>query len=157
MSAESPAATPELLAAYRAALYVVPVGPRVCRLRIGEPPPEPMRRWLAEHGPSGWLSAFNPGSRALPLLENLRRHQALFQRLRAEGFDALVGYASDPAGHWPDETSLLVPGIGRDRLNRLALDFGQVAFLALAPGEPPRMWLAHPEGPLPDPFGTEDG
>jgi hypothetical protein len=141
---------PALLAAYRAAEYVVPIGSRVCRFRIGEPVPEPLERWLQEHGAAGWLSAFNPRSRPLPLLENRQRHQRLWQRLRAEGFTALAGYSADPEGQWPDETSLLVPGITFDGLNRLALDYGQLAFLWLEPVQPPRMWLADPDGPHSD-------
>lgn len=150
MTPESPAPDPALLAAYRAAEYVVPIGSRVCRFRIGEPVPGPLGRWLEEHGAAGWLSAFNPGSRPLPLLENLQRHQRLWRQLRAEGLAALVGYSADPAGRWPDETSLLVPGITVDSLNRLARDHGQLAFLWLEPGEPPRMWLTHPEVPRAD-------
>jgi hypothetical protein len=150
MTRESPAPDPTLLAAYRAAEYVVPIGSRICRFRIGEPVSEPLGRRLDEHGAAGWVSAFNPCSRPLPLLENLQRHQRLWQHLRAEGLAALVGYSADPEGRWPDETSLLVPEITVERLNQLALNYGQLAFLWLEPGQPPRMWLAHPDGPRPD-------
>lgn len=130
---------PALLAAYRAADYVVPLGARICRFRVDAPAPEPLVRWLLLHGPAGWLTAFNPGSRSLSILNNLRRHESLWQHLRAEGFEAFPGYASDPAGAWPDETSLLVPGIPIGRLHRLAREFGQIAYLWLEPGQPPRM------------------
>ena len=139
---------PALLAAYRAAEYVVPIGARLCRFRPDRPAPAPLAAWLADNGPAGWLSAFNPGSRRLSILDNLRRHDALFRRLRSEGRAALAGYAADPAGEWPDEPSLLVSGIGLERLNRLALDFGQVAFLWLESGQPVRMLLADPSGAL---------
>jgi hypothetical protein len=139
---------PVLLAAYRNAEYVVPIGARLCRFRPDRPAPRPLDTWLADNGPAGWLSAFNPGSRRLSILDNLRRHDALWRRLRSEGRTALAGYAADPARAWPDETSLLVPGIGLERLNRLALDFGQLAFLWLEPGQPVRMLLADPSGPL---------
>ncbi len=139
---------PGLLAAYRKAEYVVPIGARLCRFQPDRPTSGPLGAWLADNGPAGWLSAFNPGSRRLSILDNLRRHDALWRRLRLEGRTALVGYAADPSGAWPDETSLLVPGIGLERLNRLALDFGQLAFLWLEPGRPVRLLLADPSGPL---------
>lgn len=152
MGTETPTAPdPALLAAYRAAEYVIPVGGRVCRFRVDCPMPAPLAAWLDAEGPAGWLSAFNPGSRQLPILENLRRHQALWHRLQAEGFTASAGYAADPAGTWPDETSLLVPGIGLPRLNRLALEFGQVAFLWLEPGKPARLWFTDPSSGRPAP------
>ncbi len=131
-----------LLAAYRAAEYVVPIGTRVCRFRVDQTAPEPLAMWLLEHGPAGWLTAFNPGSRSLTILSNLRRHQALWRLLRDEGFEVFPGYASDPTGAWPDEMSLLVPGIRIERLHRLAREFGQIAYLWLEPRRPPRMLLA---------------
>lgn len=143
MSSKVPAVVdPALLAAYRAAEYVVPVGTRVCRFRVDCPVPEPLATWLHERGPAGWLTAFNPGSRSLAILDNLRRHEVLWQILQAEGFEAFPGYASDPTGAWPDETSLLVPGIPIERLHRLAREFGQIAYLWLEPGRPPRMFVA---------------
>ena len=139
---------PVLLKAYRAAEYVVPIGARLCVFQPDRPAPGLLDTWLADNGPAGWLSAFNPGSRRLSILDNLRRHDALWRRLRAEGRTALAGYAADPVGEWPDEPSLLVPGIGLEQLNRLALDFGQVAFLWLEPAQPVRMLLADPSGAL---------
>jgi len=133
--------------AYLAAEYVLPLGGRLCRFRAGAPPPEPLASWLDEHGPSGWLSAFNPGSRRLPILENLRRHQRLWERLRGLDVPAWVGYAVDPAGHWPDEPAFLVPGIGLPQLNHLALDFGQAAVLWLQPARATRLLFCQPEGP----------
>lgn len=149
--------TPSLLAAYRAAHYVVPLGGRICRFQVDLDPPAVLATWLAEYGPAGWLSAFNPGSRRLPLLENLVRHDALWRRLRTEGHTAFAGYAEDPAGEWPDEASFLVPSIDLHRLQRLARDFGQLAFLRLVPDRPPRLWLTDPSGARPAPGRTRGG
>jgi len=152
MGTEKPARPdPALLAAYRAAEFVIPIGARVCRFQIDRPTPPVLADWLAAEGPAGWLSAFNPGSRQLPILENLARHQSLWRRLQAEGLTALAGYAGDPEGVWPDETSLLVPAIGLQRLDRLALEFGQLGFLWLEPGQPARLWLTGPAGGSPAP------
>ncbi|TVP85057.1 MAG: DUF3293 domain-containing protein [Thioalkalivibrio sp.] len=157
MGTETPPPDPALLAAYRAAEYVTPVGGRVCRFQVDRPTPAPLGAWLDAEGPAGWLSAFNPGSRPLPILENLERHQALWDRLQDEGLTASAGYAADPAGVWPDETSLLVFAIGLARLNRLALEFGQLAFLWLEPGEPARLWLTGPSGGRPAPADPGPG
>jgi len=148
---------PALLAAYRAAEYVVPIGGRFCRFQIGRPTPPALSAWLAAEGPAGWLSAFNPGSRQRPILENLARHDSLWRRLQAEGFTALAGYAADPTGVWPDETSLLVPAIDLQRLNRLAFEFGQLGFLWLEPGQPARLWLTGPSEGCPAPAGRIRG
>ena len=158
MGAETPTAPdPALLAAYRAAEYVIPIGGRLCRFQIDRPTPSALADWLSTEGASGWLSAFNPGSQQLPILENLVRHESLWRRLQAEKLTALAGYAGDPAGLWPDETSLLVPAIGLQRLNRLALEFGQLGFLWLEPGQPPRLWLTGPTGGRPAPRGRIRG
>jgi hypothetical protein len=158
MSTEKSAAPdPALLTAYRAAEYVIPIGGRVCRFQVDRPTPPALAAWLAADGPAGWLSAFNPGSRQLPILENVARHESLWQRLQAEGFTALAGYAADPEGVWPDETSLLVPAMSLQRLNRLALEFGQLGFLWLESGEPARLWLTGPSGGRPAPSGRIRG
>jgi hypothetical protein len=132
--------------AYLAAEYVIPLGGRLCRFRAAAPPPELLAGWLREHGPAGWLSAFNPAGRPLPMLENLRRHQQLWHRLRSLGFGVWVGYAVDPAGDWPDETSFLVSGIELAQLNRLAQDFGQAAVLWLEAECDTRLVFCRSEG-----------
>ncbi|HSM28590.1 MAG TPA: DUF3293 domain-containing protein [Thioalkalivibrio sp.] len=156
MIEDTPVPDPALRDAYLAAEYVVPLGGRLCRFRANAPPPEPLASWLHEQGPSGWLSAFNPGSRRLPTLENLRRHQRLWQRLRDLGLAAWVGYAVDPAGDWPDETGFLVRAIRLPVLNRLALEFGQAAVLWLQPARDTQLLFCQPEG-LGDPEAAGDG
>jgi len=143
----SSSADPALLAAYRAAHYVVSIEGAIFRLQVDRPLPEPVAQWLRPYGTAGWLSAFNPASQRLPILENVRRHQALWARLCSAGFEPLVGYATDPAESWPDETSLLVPAIDRDQLHRLAHDFGQAAYLWLDPDHPPELVLTTPANP----------
>ena len=148
---------PELLAAYCAAEYAVPIGGQLCRFQIDRPTPPALTAWLATEGPAGWLTAFNPGSRQRPILENLSRHESLWRQLQTEGFTALAGYAADPEGVWPDEPSLLVPAIGLQRLNRLAQEFGQLGFLWLESGQPARLWLTGPSDGRPVPGGRIPG
>lgn len=144
---------PALLAAYRAAEYVIPLGGSWCRFRIDQPMPPALTAWLDSEGPAGWLSAFNPGSQPLPILDNLARHVALWRRLQAQEFTALAGYAADPKGLWPDETSLLVPAIDLHGVNRIAFEFGQIGFLWLQPGQPARLWLTGASEGRPAPAG----
>lgn len=128
--------------AYKAADYVLPSGRGACRFRIGECSPLCLDDWLSDVGSAAWLTAFNPQSRPLSLLDNLRHHQLLWQWLRQRGYTAVAGYASDPLGVWPDEVSLLIPGMEFQVAQDLAESLQQNAFLWLIKGEPVQLiWV----------------
>lgn len=93
-------------------------------------------------GSAAWLTAFNPQSQSLPLLDNVRRHQALWHWLCQRHYTALAGYAADPLGVWPDEVSLLIPGMELQVAHALAGFWQQNAFLWLVQGEPVQLiWV----------------
>jgi len=126
---------------YRAAIYRVLLGASWHSLQVNQIPPDALGDWLDRCGGGSWLTAHNPGSRKLSPLENVVRHQALWQvlgsLLPAAGREqVLVGYAADPAAIWPDEIGLLIPGLQPAVATELARQFGQAAFLYLAPQEP---------------------
>ena len=139
--AHSSSSVDTLAPIYRSAIYSVLVGPVWCPFRVDELPPFALAQWLEAKGGSCWLTAFNPGSRALSSLENLVRHQALWTLLKqhepaAKLGSILVGYGADPAGLWPDETSLLVANLAPEQAAHYALQFGQAAFLYLQAQKP---------------------
>jgi hypothetical protein len=76
------------------------------------------------------ITAFNPAGLRREREANLLAQRGLEQRLRQQGLGpGLPTLHLDPAGHWPAEEGLLVPGLGlRDGL-ALAADFGQNAIV----------------------------
>ena len=86
--------------------------------------------WLDKNGFQSWIfiTAWNPGSEQIPLLENLQRNKKLLSdinRMKLPVFDAL--------GKAPDETwmevSFWVPGLGQEKGKSLARKHGQNAFV----------------------------
>lgn len=122
---------PELVAAYHAAHYLVP-GRAPLLLRTGETNPS-LAELLANLQVDGaaFLTACNPASEALSPEENARRMRALQGEIREAGLPVISALACDPAGVWPDEASLLVPGADRAWSETLARRHGQNGFLWL--------------------------
>ena len=93
------------------------------------------------------MSAANPGSVALPEVENARRHQQLIERLRAIGNAVLQGESYEAASGGWREASLLVAGVQPDAAIELAREFGQVALLIGEVGRPVELqFTAGPTG-----------
>lgn len=123
---------PALLQAYRETDYHVN-GASPFVLRIGER----SARLLALHAAHGvsasaFVTACNPRSRSLADDENARRHAALRERLRAEGYAFVEGLGRHPTNGWPGETSVLVLGLARAAAHRLGQDLEQNAVVAIA-------------------------
>ena len=122
-----------LLQFYRSLTYPVPAcgaWPAVS-IRIGALHPSLDAR-VAAHGAATWasLTAWNPDGRPRELDANLAANDALRAALgRYAVFDAPGG--CDPSAPDPStqEASFLVVGIDRETSMRLAIAFGQVAFL----------------------------
>ena len=131
--------SPELLAAYRAAQYVVRDPPIV--LRIGERSGE-LDALLGAAAGAAFLSAANPGSERLSDEENARRAAGLREMLDAAGTPYREGEGRDPRHAWPPEPSFLVLGIARGEAIRLARGLGQNAFVWCERGKAPELVLA---------------
>jgi hypothetical protein len=145
--------TPALAEAYRGTTYHVdsPEGP--IALRIGVPSPA-LDRLLERCGADAWayITAWNPGSRPLPVEENRRRNRALEESLRALGAVTWpgLGVGEDPA--WPPEESVLGVRVGRAAAREVGARFGQNAVVVGRRGEPPELlWCA--ASPPEDPTG----
>lgn len=87
-------------------------------------------------GPWAYLTAWNPGSKPLPRLENRNRQFELESLLCDERVTTVPGTARDPAEEWPDEEGVLVLGLSRERAVELGRTFGQNAVL-IGVGEGP--------------------
>ncbi|MFO1400357.1 MAG: DUF3293 domain-containing protein [Steroidobacteraceae bacterium] len=130
----------ELEAAYRATDYVVEAAEGRFTLRVDEASAA-LAALHARRGVSGsiYLSAWNPGSTALPSDRNHAAHARLLAALAAAGLEAIEGWGRDPSGEWPAERSLLVPGLPPELALELARRFGQNAFLQAAADAVPRL------------------
>jgi hypothetical protein len=126
MDAEERAA---LDAAYRSTAYRA----GKLTLRVGEPTPPALDLLLESRGLRAWayLTAWNPGSRPLPLDENRRRQRELVAHLG--DWQWLRGRAEADDGTWSEE-SLLVLGLPREDAMALGREFGQNAVLVGVPG-----------------------
>jgi hypothetical protein len=141
--------------AYRRTSYraQLPLGGELC-LRIDEGH-ERLDGRLARRGQRCWayLHAVNPQSRQLSAEQNSRRHGQLAAELAAlrgspagsAPLEILEGASDADDGDWPAEPGFLVLGLALERARALALDFGQLAFVAGQRGERARLhWSAAP-------------
>lgn len=134
----------DLRRAYEATSYVLALPDGEVVLRVGEPAPE-LDAWLKASGYRdwAWMTAVNPRSRCLAEDENARRFDDLKSVLRARGREWLAGRAVADDRRWPDEPSVLVPGIGRTEASALAGAYGQAAILCGCNGSVPMLlWIA---------------
>ena len=130
--------TPELVAAYRAADYVVRE-PHVV-IHVGEPNGA-LDALVAQTGGAAFLSAANPGSERRSEAENGRLAAALREAVEGAGWRCLEGEGRDPGGAWPAEPSLLVLGILRKEAVEIARRFGQNGFVWCERGAAPELVL----------------
>lgn len=134
------AARERWLPVYRRAVY------RVGDVESGftlspDQPSAGLRALFAEHGvdTAAFLTACNPGSRALGAAANAERTARLDAELAARGLQWRAGEGADPDGDWPPEPSRLVLGMARDQAQALARAFGQNAMLWIGPDAVPRL------------------
>src|SRR6266699_5866849 len=106
-------ATPELIAAYERALYVVFGRPELV-IRIGEPNPD-LDELLAAEGAAtaAFITAANPQGELTSAWKNEIANAALVETQTQAGYRCFEGEGRDPQGHWRPERSALVVGIPR--------------------------------------------
>lgn len=121
---------PDLLGAYRRAIYRALLPEGAIDLRVGETSAA-LDRALAARGATrwAWLTAVNPRSRRLTDAENARRLAALDAELARHGWQAFPGLALDPTNDWPAESSRLVLEADPAAIAALARRFDQHAWL----------------------------
>ena len=94
---------------------------------------------------SAYMTAWNPGSKALEKAENKKRNEELRREAEALGLEALEGEGRSPARDWCEESFLLL-GITRERAIALARQYGQVAFLYVGGEGVPELVICEDEG-----------
>jgi len=105
-------------------------------LRVGSRSPE-LDKWLLDHSYDRWifLTAWNPASQPSSAEQNERAQSDLRHTLLARSFEYYPGVGIDPAGKWPAEPSLFIPGMPLSEGASLAYAFRQNAFLAGSIGQ----------------------
>jgi hypothetical protein len=114
-----------LIALYRESHYDVrlPNG-HAATLRIGEPAPRPVARWIGDGGVAFYLTSCNPRSTSLPKTENDERLETLRAELRAQNCRWLEGAGHIPGEAWREEC-LLISGIGIAAADEIARRYDQ--------------------------------
>jgi hypothetical protein len=121
---------PNLVRAYREAIYIVNEGDDAIALKVGEVSPA-LAALLHVHKATtaAILTAYNPYSEIKPSAENERMQAALVAELKATAVICFDAIGSDPEGEWEPEASILALGISLVEAERLADQFGQNAFI----------------------------
>src|SRR6266446_3207459 len=135
-----PSATPELIAAYERALYVVFGRPELV-IRIGEPNPDLDELLEAEGAATAaYITAANPHGEATSAWKNEIANAALVQTQTEAGYRCFEGEGRDPQG-WRPERSALVVGISRADAEGVGRAFGQNAIVFVERGRAPELVL----------------
>jgi hypothetical protein len=135
--------TEELLDAFRRTLYLVELPAQRLQLQV-DAPSEPLRQWLEarQHFCAALLTAHNPASRRQEAAANAAAQQRLHALLAERGLTFHQGRNVDPQQRWPAEDSVLVPDLPLPQAHRLAVHFGQLAFLWCDATAVPKLQLA---------------
>jgi len=134
-----PPATPELIAAYEKALYVVFGKPELV-IRIGEPNPDLDELLAAEGAASAaFITAANPRGAATSAWKNEIANAALVETQTKAGYRCFEGEGRDPQGRWRPERSALVVGIPRADAEAVGRAFGQNAIVFVERGLAPEL------------------
>lgn len=132
---------PDLIDAYRRALYVVFGEPELV-LRIGEPNSE-LDALLEADGAStaAYVTGANPHGALAGRMENELAATALFRAQSDAGYACYAGEGRDARGEWPAEPSVLVVGISRAEAEVLGRSYEQDAIVFVERGGAPELVL----------------
>jgi hypothetical protein len=139
--------------AYRETRYSIFIEGKPVIVRIDAPLPAEVDHLLQQSKSQTGIiiTAWNPRSEPRPVEENRERNRQLLSLLTAQGYQVYeaLGEGKDPA--WPAEESLFVLDIEKDRADKLAIDYGQNAYVSLAKSQPATLvfsahWKTHQPG-----------
>lgn len=122
--------SPELLGAYRAAIYVIYGDGEDIVLKIDEVN-QGLAALMKKYGvtSAALITAFNPHSVLSTAEENMRSHNTFIADIYALGLKSLNAAGSDPSHVWSSEPSILILGISLMDAERLADRHEQNAFV----------------------------
>jgi hypothetical protein len=130
----------DLESAYRATNYRVQVDDAAFVLQVDQHSASLAALLQSLHANcAALLTAFNPGSEPHDAAWNHAAQRALQAELAAAGYIWYAARNEDPAGAWPVEDSVLVPGLGVVAAHAIAARYGQVAFLWSEADATPRL------------------
>lgn len=128
---------PALYQAFLATRYTAAAPFGTVVVRIGRRHPA-LDAQLAADGHAGWvyLGACNPHAQLLDAGTNARLHARFGRVLARLGRSGWSGYGVPAGDDWPPEPAWLVPGLEPALARRLALRYGQLAYVHGRHGEP---------------------
>lgn len=126
----------QLEKSYLETIYSVLINGIRVDVNIGEAVPTVINDLLDNNKSAVILTAFNPRSQTFSLHENKSRNNILRAFLVKNNdliFDA-VGQGSDSS--WPAEESFFIIGISKEEAEKLAVEYGQYAYVWLDKNKP---------------------
>lgn len=130
MNSLNHAISPELLRAYRDAIYVIYSDEGDIVLKVDEASSD-LARLMKKYrvASAALITAFNPYSVLSTAEENVRNHNGLIANIHSLGLKAMAAEGADPSHVWSSELSILILGISLEDAECLADRYQQNAFL----------------------------
>lgn len=129
----------ELKQHYLDSTYTVFVVNKKHDIKIGETAPTVINELLKKAKTAVILTAWNPRSQPFSLQENKSRNNYLRVSLMKNNFsifDALGEGKEASGSEWPAEESFFIPGIAKEDVEKLAVEYGQNAYVWLEYDKP---------------------
>lgn len=131
----------ELEQHYLNTTYSVFIDEKQYDIKIGKPLPQVIKKIVNKEKSAVILTAWNPRSQALSLLENKSRNNELNLKLKNYTVLNVVGQGEDPS--WPAEESYLIQGIDKNQVDMLAIEYEQYAYVWCESEKPASLIFTH--------------
>jgi len=122
----------ELEQKYLETTYSIFIKDKQYDINIGKPLPQDIKRIIDQEKSAVILTAWNPRSQTLPLSENYSRNNDLASKIIEHTYYKSMGQGADSS--WPAEESFFILWMWRKEADKLAVEFGQYAYVWLEQG-----------------------
>lgn len=119
----------ELEQHYRETTYIVFIDGKQYRINIDQAIPAEIQQLINKQTTAVILTAWNPRSQALPLVDNKSRNIELKAKLKNHMLFNAIGQGNDL--DWPAEESFFILGIDKNEAEILAVEYEQYAYVWL--------------------------